>query len=110
MVSNRPPLRAPGATVGGHGRPGGGEMKLAPSDSWVYTPAPPPASRLTCTVVAGEAEAGRLRPAWGELLARSAARANGLALTPAWLLAWWREFGGLGGRRLRLLLFRRGGR
>jgi CelD/BcsL family acetyltransferase involved in cellulose biosynthesis len=35
---------------------------------------------------------------------------NGLALTPEWLLAWWREFGGLGDRQLRLMFFHRGER
>jgi CelD/BcsL family acetyltransferase involved in cellulose biosynthesis len=61
-------------------------------------------------VIGSAATAWRLRGEWHDLLARSGAGANGLALTPEWLLAWWREFGGLGGRRLRLAVLRRGPR
>jgi len=40
----------------------------------------------------------RLTPAWRGLLARASAPSP--SKTPTWLLAWWRQFGGLDGRRL----------
>jgi CelD/BcsL family acetyltransferase involved in cellulose biosynthesis len=40
----------------------------------------------------------RLAPAWRVLLARASAPSP--SKTPTWLLAWWRQFGGLDGRRL----------
>ncbi|HET9626734.1 MAG TPA: GNAT family N-acetyltransferase [Kofleriaceae bacterium] len=40
----------------------------------------------------------RLVPAWRALLARSSAPSP--SKTPTWLLAWWRQFGGLDGRKL----------
>ena len=63
-----------------------------------------------CTIVTDVAGAAAVGPEWRDLLARSSASANGLALTPEWLLTWWREFGGMGGRQLRLALVRRGPR
>jgi CelD/BcsL family acetyltransferase involved in cellulose biosynthesis len=47
-------------------------------------------------------------PAWHELLADSAC--DEVTLSPEWLLAWWEVFGGLEGRRPRLLRFDEGGR
>ena len=43
----------------------------------------------------------RLTPAWRGLLARASAPSP--SKTPTWLLAWWRQFGGLDGRRLRTI-------
>ncbi len=59
-------------------------------------------------VVTEAAEAEALRPQWEALLARSAS--DEVTLTPDWLLTWWRVYGPLGGRRLRLGLFFDGGR
>jgi CelD/BcsL family acetyltransferase involved in cellulose biosynthesis len=67
----------------------------------------PPAGR-TCVLVTDPAQAERLRPAWDELLTRSAS--NELTLTPDWLLTWWRVYGPLQGRQLRLALFHDAGR
>lgn len=50
----------------------------------------------------------RLAPAWSDLLARSAA--NEPTLGPAWITTWWRVFGPLGRRRLRVLAFFERGR
>lgn len=50
----------------------------------------------------------RLVPSWRSLLGRSASPA--LTQTPLWLLAWWRQFGAEGGRRLRVVLFEEDGR
>lgn len=49
-----------------------------------------------------------LRPAWSELGERSATSEP--TLDPAWMWAWWRVFGPLGGRRLRLVAVREGER
>jgi CelD/BcsL family acetyltransferase involved in cellulose biosynthesis len=68
-------------------------------------PAPPGLQLLT-----DPAQAESIRAEWLALLQRSGSGSNGLTLTPEWLLTWWREFGGLGGRRLRLALFRQGER
>jgi CelD/BcsL family acetyltransferase involved in cellulose biosynthesis len=43
----------------------------------------------------------RLSTAWRGLLARASAPSP--SKTPTWLLAWWRQFGGLDGRRLRTI-------
>jgi CelD/BcsL family acetyltransferase involved in cellulose biosynthesis len=48
------------------------------------------------------------RSDWDALLAKSAAPSP--TLTPAWMLAWWRTFGPLGGRALRAVLFFDGAR
>ncbi len=61
-------------------------------------------------VISDVTAAEQLRAEWHALLARSNASRNGLSLTPEWLLTWWREFGGLGGRQLRLTAFRQAGR
>jgi CelD/BcsL family acetyltransferase involved in cellulose biosynthesis len=52
----------------------------------------------TWSVLSDVAALGRLRPAWAELLERS--DSNETTLSPTWLLAWWRVFGGTGGRKL----------
>ena len=49
-----------------------------------------------------------LRPAWSDLLQRSATKEP--TLDPAWMLAWWRVFGPLGGRRLRIVTVHEGAR
>jgi CelD/BcsL family acetyltransferase involved in cellulose biosynthesis len=59
-------------------------------------------------VVSDAAQLERLRPAWAELLERSAC--NEPMLSPTWLLGWWRVFGSLGGRRLQAALFYEGER
>jgi CelD/BcsL family acetyltransferase involved in cellulose biosynthesis len=59
-------------------------------------------------VVTDVAELEAIRPAWEELLARSAS--SDPTLTPIWLLAWWRVFGPEGGRALRAALFHDGAR
>ncbi len=61
---------------------------------------------LTISVLHEMAELERLRGEWEQLLARS----SGLhpSLTPTWLLTWWRVFGPLDGRRLRILAVREG--
>src|SRR5205823_4557376 len=63
---------------------------------------------LACTVVTDPVEAERLRPEWSALLERSAR--NELTQSPDWLLTWWRVYGGLHGRQLRLGLFHDAGR
>jgi predicted ATP-grasp superfamily ATP-dependent carboligase/CelD/BcsL family acetyltransferase involved in cellulose biosynthesis len=63
---------------------------------------------LTFAVLTDIAELEALRPAWNELLQRS--NAGGPMLSPTWLLAWWRVFGGLQGRRLAAVAFRDRGR
>jgi CelD/BcsL family acetyltransferase involved in cellulose biosynthesis len=50
----------------------------------------------------------KIVPEWQELLRGSPAR--GPMLSPAWMLSWWRVFGGLGGRRLAVAAFSEGGR
>jgi predicted ATP-grasp superfamily ATP-dependent carboligase/CelD/BcsL family acetyltransferase involved in cellulose biosynthesis len=52
---------------------------------------------LTTTVVTEPAALLQLRSAWDALLSRSAT--DEPMLSPLWLLAWWRVFGGEGGRR-----------
>jgi CelD/BcsL family acetyltransferase involved in cellulose biosynthesis len=49
-----------------------------------------------------------LRDEWEALLLRSSA--NEPTLSPDWLLAWWRVFGGAGGRTLRVLTVRNDGK
>jgi CelD/BcsL family acetyltransferase involved in cellulose biosynthesis len=78
-------------------------------------PAPPdavPAAQqddgLTCSVVSDPAGLETLRAPWHQLLARSTA--NGPMLSPTWLLTWWRVFGPLDDRRLRVARFCQGGR
>lgn len=61
---------------------------------------------LTTRVVYDVREAEALVEEWRALAGR-APRAE-LALTPTWLLAWWREFGQNDGRELRMMLFRDG--
>lgn len=48
-----------------------------------------------------------LQPEWERLLAESSS--NELALTPTWLLAWWRAYGRSDGRKLRVLACWEGG-
>src|SRR5262245_3584031 len=62
--------------------------------------------RLTVHLLRSAAARAALRPAWEELLANSPA--NAVALTPAWLQAWWETFGP--GRELCLLAVSGGGR
>jgi CelD/BcsL family acetyltransferase involved in cellulose biosynthesis len=64
--------------------------------------------RLPWSVVTDAGELDRLRPAWADLLARSAS--NEPMLAPLWLLTWWGVFGNLGGRQLRLVRFADGDR
>jgi CelD/BcsL family acetyltransferase involved in cellulose biosynthesis len=63
---------------------------------------------LGCKVVTDAAQAEATRPAWCELLERC--ERNELTQSPDWLLAWWRVFGGLHGRQLRLGFFHDGDR
>jgi CelD/BcsL family acetyltransferase involved in cellulose biosynthesis len=68
------------------------------------TPAAAPLpSSASWRVVTELAEAEALRPAWADLLERSAS--DDVTLTPDWLLTWWRVYGPFQGRRLRLALF-----
>jgi CelD/BcsL family acetyltransferase involved in cellulose biosynthesis len=67
-----------------------------------------PARALECTVASDVTQAEALRPEWSELLERS--ERNELTQSPDWLLTWWRVFGGLHGRQLRLGLFHEGER
>ncbi len=67
-------------------------------------PSPP----LTCSVVADLDGLERLREPWLALLGRSAG--NEPALSPLWLLTWWRVFGAPAGRPLRAACFRHGDR
>lgn len=61
------------------------------------------APALACTVATEVAQAEAIWPAWSELLERS--ERNELTQSPDWLLTWWRVYGGLHGRQLRLGLF-----
>lgn len=79
---------------------------LNPGVRQLLPPAMP--TPLSCTVVTDAAEADRLRPAWAALLER--AGRNELTQSPDWLLTWWRIFGGLENRQLRLGLFHDAGR
>src|SRR5262249_11480134 len=65
-----------------------------------------PETVLRCSVLSDPAQLEALRPAWLELLERSAG--NEVMLTPMWLLPWWRVFGPLDGRQLRVGLFHQG--
>jgi CelD/BcsL family acetyltransferase involved in cellulose biosynthesis len=61
-------------------------------------------SQLTATLQDDVATLTDLRDEWLGLLQRSCA--NEPMLSPVWLLTWWRIFGNLDGRRLRVVLFR----
>ena len=63
---------------------------------------------LESSVLTDLAELEALRPAWDALLASSAA--DEPMLSPLWLLAWWRVFGHLDGRRLSVVAVREDGR
>lgn len=63
---------------------------------------------LTSSVVTEAAALESLRAEWEDLLSRSAT--DEPMLSPLWLLAWWRVFGGLDGRRLLVLVCRDAGR
>jgi CelD/BcsL family acetyltransferase involved in cellulose biosynthesis len=65
-----------------------------------------PPSTLRCTVAA-QADDALLR-AWADLQGRC--ERNEITQSPDWLLNWWRVFGPLGGRQLRLGLFHDGDR
>ncbi len=78
----------------------GGALTSAPTD--------PLRLPLSCAIVSDLAEAERLRPDWNALLGRTAQPE--LTQTPDWLLTWWRVYGGLQGRQLRLGLFHDAGR
>jgi CelD/BcsL family acetyltransferase involved in cellulose biosynthesis len=58
---------------------------------------------LSVTVLTTVADVERWCEAWEALVARSTT--NQVTATPFWLLAWWRIFGHLDGRRLRVGLF-----
>ena len=62
-----------------------------------------PVHTPSMVVVTDAVEAEALRPAWSDLQERCAR--NELAQSPDWLLTWWRTFGGVHGRQLRLGLF-----
>jgi CelD/BcsL family acetyltransferase involved in cellulose biosynthesis len=66
-------------------------------------PNPPRPGDLATEVVSHTAELERRRGDWEALLARSGT--NQITQTPFWLLAWWRIFGPLDGRRLVAALF-----
>jgi CelD/BcsL family acetyltransferase involved in cellulose biosynthesis len=68
----------------------------------------PSHTALRCSVVTGPAGLERLRPAWRDLLRRSAA--DEPVLAPLWLLTWWQVYGQPGGRDLRVCLFHDGDR
>jgi CelD/BcsL family acetyltransferase involved in cellulose biosynthesis len=84
------------------------EWELMASSSVPSLASPPRAELLNIQVISDPAQADGIRTEWHALLHRSISRGNGLTLTPEWLLEWWREFGSLGGRQLRLTLFRKG--
>src|SRR4051794_33356169 len=65
-------------------------------------------SALTCRVLRDVRELEDLRPRWRALLEASAC--NELALSPDWLLTWWRVFRPQQGRRLCVAMFEDGGR
>lgn len=65
-------------------------------------------SRLTWRIGSDFAQVKALVPAWHELLGDSAS--NEPVLSPDWMLTWWRIFGGLAGRQLRIAAFFRGDR
>jgi CelD/BcsL family acetyltransferase involved in cellulose biosynthesis len=70
--------------------------------------ATPPGATLRCSVVSDPARLEACRPVWLGLLDRGAA--NEVMLTPMWLLPWWRIFGNLDGRQLRVGQFYEGER
>lgn len=81
-------------------------MQLSAAPAPAQTPgghALRPEGLLTCHVVTDLAETENLRPAWTALLERS--RHNELTQSPDWLLTWWRVYGPLQGRQLRLVQF-----
>jgi CelD/BcsL family acetyltransferase involved in cellulose biosynthesis len=63
---------------------------------------------LSSTVITDIEQVESLRSAWSDLLGRSSA--NEPTLSPQWMLAWWRVFGGLDRRALRVLAVHRGER
>jgi CelD/BcsL family acetyltransferase involved in cellulose biosynthesis len=63
---------------------------------------------LSRHVVTDPDELASMRGEWEQLLANSSA--NEPSLSPDWILAWWRVFGQLEGRRLRVLTVRNDGR
>ncbi len=63
---------------------------------------------LSRTVVSDAALLSVWSRAWEDLMQRSAS--DEPMLSPTWLFAWWRVFGGTGGRSLRVVLFQDGGR
>ena len=63
---------------------------------------------MKVSVVTDPASLEGLRPAWLDLLSRS--DANGIMLTPMWLVPWWHVWGPLQRRELRLVLFHNGER
>jgi CelD/BcsL family acetyltransferase involved in cellulose biosynthesis len=62
-----------------------------------------PSSCLSCELLTETHELEALCPAWRDLLARS--DSNEPMLSPAWLLTWWKVFGGSDRRQLRALSF-----
>jgi CelD/BcsL family acetyltransferase involved in cellulose biosynthesis len=63
---------------------------------------------LRCTVVSEVEELEEARADWEDLLARS--DNDEPTLTPLWILSWWRVFGPLGRRALRVGMLREGAR
>jgi CelD/BcsL family acetyltransferase involved in cellulose biosynthesis len=63
---------------------------------------------LTVSLIEDIRDLEACRAEWGELLTASAA--DRPMLSPLWLLAWWRTFGGVEGRRLKAWTFRARGR
>ena len=63
---------------------------------------------VTTTLITDSARLRALRPAWEELLARSAD--DDFALHPTWILSWWDVFGDDGERSLRSFAFHDGER
>lgn len=76
----------------------------APPGSLTPMPLAVPASVV---VLSDLADAERLRPAWESLQQRSSR--NEITQSPDWILTWWRTFGQLQGRQLRLGLFQSDG-
>jgi len=73
-------------------------------------PSRPVAAReaVAVEVVSDPARLATLAPEWTELAARSGHDVP--AVSPGWVLTWWQVFGGLEGRRLAAVAFRRAGR
>src|SRR4051812_1211500 len=61
---------------------------------------------LATTIISDTDALERLVPDWHDLLRRS--EENQPALTPTWLITWWKVFGSVGGRRLRIAPFWKG--